>query len=160
MEFYRHYTEISWLNILLFLLTILAYGRLFQKAGRSWWLVLFPIVNLLTFYDIIKRKRYILYYTICYLVLIVVCVKFTTVDIALNSLKNFDIWLLPENIDLVWSIAFLVSLVLGGIILPILTQWNLGKVYQKSGLFRLGMIIFPPLFLLILGFGSSEYQKQ
>ena len=35
---------------------------------------------------------------------------------------------------------------------------DLGKSFGKDGAFIVGMILLSPIFMLILGFGSAEYQ--
>lgn len=54
---------------------------------------------------------------------------------------------------------FLINFVpLVNIVFLIMTQYRLAKAFGKGIGFTLGLIILSPIFLLILGFGSAEYQ--
>lgn len=45
-----------------------------------------------------------------------------------------------------------------GAIMYVMTAYRLAKVFGKGILFALGLILFPYLFQLILGFGNARYQ--
>ena len=38
--------------------------------------------------------------------------------------------------------------------------FRLAKSFHKGALFGLGLILFPPLFMLILGFGGATYKRK
>ena len=42
----------------------------------------------------------------------------------------------------------------------ILFSFRLARRFGKGGLFALGLILLPPLFMLALGFGSAKYKKS
>ena len=44
------------------------------------------------------------------------------------------------------------------IVIMIITQVKLAKAFGKSGGFAVGLILLSTIFMLILGFGSSEYK--
>ena len=44
-----------------------------------------------------------------------------------------------------------------GLVYEIYLTFKLAKVFNKSGLFGLGLLLLPVIFYLILGFGSSQY---
>ena len=52
------------------------------------------------------------------------------------------------------------SIVVGaaGFLVHMAGRWNLARAFGRGPLFSLGMVLFPPLFTLILGLGGSEYQ--
>ncbi len=42
-------------------------------------------------------------------------------------------------------------------IIPLILCFDLSRVFGKGGLFGLGLVLFNPIFTMILGFGSAEY---
>jgi hypothetical protein len=55
-----------------------------------------------------------------------------------------------------WLILLLIPIV--GTITWFVMLYNLAKAFGKGGLFALGLIVFPAIFLIVLGFGSASYQ--
>ena len=47
----------------------------------------------------------------------------------------------------------------GGLILNIKRSYRLAQAFGKDKAFAVGIFIFPPLFHIILGFGSAEYSR-
>ena len=57
-----------------------------------------------------------------------------------------------------WFILLLVPIV--NIVILLIMQIQLAKVFGKGVGFGLGLIFFAPIFLAILAFGSAEYQSD
>ena len=69
---------------------------------------------------------------------------YTLVDIADPTGWKFLLFLLP----------------LAGTIYYVIFSFRLARAFRKSGLFALGLMLFPPLFMLILGFGGAKYRRK
>jgi len=95
------------------ILLIIAWWKLFQKAGIPGWHSIIPFLNT---YDMFKM-----------------------------SWGNG------------WLFLLLLIPFVGGIV-ALITQWKLGAAFGKGVGFRLGLIFLPNIFLLILGFGSAQYE--
>ena len=54
-----------------------------------------------------------------------------------------------------WLLLLLIPLV--NIIILIIVWLDLAKSFGKGGLFAVGLILLNPIFVIILGFGGSEY---
>jgi Na+/H+-translocating membrane pyrophosphatase len=54
-------------------------------------------------------------------------------------------------------LAYIVPVV--NVVIAIITQYRLAKVFGKGIGFTLGLIFLSPFFLLALGFGSAEYDE-
>jgi hypothetical protein len=54
-----------------------------------------------------------------------------------------------------WLILFFIPIV--NIITAIVVLWDLGKAFGKSEGFSIGLVLLSPIFICILGFGSSTY---
>jgi hypothetical protein len=57
-----------------------------------------------------------------------------------------------------WVILMLIPCV--NIVVWIIVAIDLSKAFGHGGGFAVGLILLPPIFLLILGFGSSTYQLE
>ncbi len=71
------------------------------------------------------------------------------------------IWNVYILFKITWGIGLLFLLMLipiVGAIIALITSYKLAKVFGHGIGYTLGLIFFPWLFWLILGFGSSEYQ--
>ena len=56
---------------------------------------------------------------------------------------------------------FLLLLIPGiGAIYYVLLSIRLARAFKKGILFAIGLMVFPPLFMLILGFGKARYRKR
>ena len=55
-------------------------------------------------------------------------------------------------------LLFLIPLV--GEIYYLIFAFRLARAFHKGAVFALGLIFFPPLFMLILGFGGSTYKRK
>ena len=117
-----------------YILLVIAMWKIFTKAGQAGWKSLIPIYNV---------------YVLCKIVGI-----------------NFWIWMLLLPI----IIGFVAGLIFGdnqqavnnvttiyGIVTDIYLAIKLGKAFNKGTGFIIGLVIFPSIFELILGFGQSEY---
>lgn len=117
-----------------YILLIIALWKVFTKAGEAGWKSLIPIYN---------------FYILCKMIKI-----------------NFWIFviLIPFAIGLVASIVFkndtnAVSIISGvyTIIMDVYMSIRLSKAFGKGTGFTVGLILFPNIFTLILGFGSAKY---
>ncbi|MBQ7802287.1 hypothetical protein IJ380_00225 [Candidatus Saccharibacteria bacterium] len=124
--------------LIAYILMIIAWWKIFEKAGEAGWKSLIPIYNV---------------YILCRII-------------------NFNFWyyiiLVPVLLGILGAIfkeGFLGSLV--GFATGLYTLWvevftaiKLGRAFKKSTLFKLGLIFFPNIFALILGFGLSKYHGK
>ena len=55
-------------------------------------------------------------------------------------------------------ILFLIPLV--GLVYYVIFSFRLARAFGKGFLFGLGLLFFPPLFMLILGFGHAKYRRR
>lgn len=111
-----------------YILQVVAYWKIFTKAGQAGWKSLIPVYN-----------TYIQY-------------KMTW------HTNMFWIWLLCTIITLAFDgIIFTVGMV-GAAILNVIACFKLAGAFGHGIAFGLGLFFFGPIFYLILGLGSSEYQ--
>ena len=117
-----------------YILLVIALWKIFTKAGEAGWKSLIPIYNAYILCKIMKVNFWLFVIILPIIIGIVTGVLFsnnqnaTTIITAIYSLF----------VDIYFSI-------------------RLSKAFGKGTGFTLGLIFFPNIFTLILGFGSSKY---
>lgn len=115
-----------------FIISIVPWWIIFDKAGKPCWKAVIPIVNKLTILEICNIN---LYYLLIYVAYLISCfIELGTLLTLLISLANS--------------------------ILSIFICINLAKYFGKGTGFTLGLIFFPTIFSFILAFDSSSYMKN
>ena len=121
--------SLSIVSLIILVLMIIAWWKIFTKAGEAGWKSLIPIYNVYIFCRIIGINFWI------YIVLI---------PVLIGILANF----VPAIAAVTALYAPVLSVIIG---------IKLGQAFKKSILFILGLIFFAPIFELILAFGNSHY---
>lgn len=106
--------------------------KIFSKAGKPGWASIIPIYN-------IYIKSNIVFGNLSYFIVIMVLWVVTLVG----------------KFSEIGSLSYLVSL--ASFALHIVYSIKLAKAFEKSGGFAVGLVLLPPIFISILGFGSSKY---
>lgn len=114
--------------------SIIAYWKLFTKAGEKGWKALIPLYSTYTMYKLTWKPMFF------WVMLGIGIVDNLLIRINNTTLQNIS-WLFTAALIVV-SVIFLV---------------NLAKSYGKGVGFAIGLIFLNPIFLLILAFGSSQY---
>lgn len=125
--------------VLNYIFEVVACWRIFEKAGKRGWKSLIPIYSDYIRYQIAWRP---LWFWVSFLLL--------AGSFALN------LW--GGTGDL-WDIL---SMGIGGMgtVLHLIKNYRLGRAFGRGVLFSLGLALFPPLFIMILGLGGAEYQGR
>ena len=110
--FIEYFTVLMFMVAAIIVLKIMAFWKIFEKAGQKGWYSLIP------FYDSYKMF-----------------------EIVFGNGWDFLLMFVP-------FVNFIAGIVL---------SYQLGKVFGRSTGFCLGLVFFPYIFSLILGFGDSEY---
>lgn len=112
---------------------VLAYWLIFVKAGQSGWKSLIPIYNEYTQYKITWN-------TTIYWVFLILC-------ILTSIFSNME-----DSLHAVGTICMLLAS-----LIAFIEEYKFSKAFGHGILFTLGLIFFNPVFMLILGFGPSQY---
>ena len=96
------------------ILMIIAYWKIFTKAGQPGWAAIIPFYNVYVMLQIIGRPGW-------------------------------------------WLLLFFVPVV--NVIIWIIMMIELAKSFGRGGGFALGLIVFPFIWMLILGFGADSYKR-
>lgn len=117
------------------IIQVIAYWKVFTKAGEAGWKSLIPFYN---FYVQVK-----------------ICAPLTIFWIWLGcTLASCVLSFLGSN-AFVTILSYAVSLAI--FVMTVFANLKLSKAFGHGVGFAVGLILLNPIFLLILGFGSSQY---
>ena len=120
--------------IVWYVLSVIAYWRIFTKAGEEGWKSIIPIYNSYVQYRITWD------------------VKFFWISAGLG-VAGAALGYLGEAMSMLGSACLFAAWIIN-----ILALYKLSKAYGHGVGFTVGLVLLNPIFLLILGLGSSEYQ--
>ena len=126
------------LTIFFYLLQIIAQWKLFAKAGEPGWKSLIPIYNYYTLFKITWSGG----------------AFFLTAALMIASA------LLLQKVDADWSQVLGKICSAGVTLMTIIATWKLSRAYGHGIGYFLGLLFLEPLFILILGLGSSKYKGK
>ncbi len=125
--------------ILLGLLFLAAEWRIFSKAGEKGWKSLVPFYGLFISHHIVGMSH----------------VWFILEIVAWIAELMFEMIKFPEAVVFWFGIVTGVFTLISGAVHLI----KMCRCFSKGTGFKIGMLLIPELFLLILAFGKAEYQK-
>ena len=127
--------------IVLYVLQVIAYWKMFTKAGVPGWKSIIPFYNMYIQYKLTyKTERFWL--------VIGLAVVIGILNSIIASSAGTIVLILGF---LTYAAAIAIAVV------QIIANVKLSKSYGYGGGFAVGLIFLPVIFTLILGFGSSEY---
>lgn len=135
-------TIVSICAIVYYVLLVIAWWKLFTKAGEKGWKAIIPIYNLYVLFRLTWSK------------------KFFWIFIGLNILANICKAVVDTatgNVQLIFSFIALACWI-AIIVLLIISIYRLAQAYGHGGGYTVGLIFLNFIFMLILAFGKSEYQ--
>ncbi len=118
-----------------YILQVIAYWRIFRKAGEPGWKSIIPFYNLYIQYKISWSGGWFFLFLAC--------------SIAGAVLNEFT--------GSAYIIAIIVSVI--GVCIAIYESYRLSRAFGHGVPFAIGILFLSPIFIMILGFGSSEYQE-
>ncbi len=120
--------------ILWYVLQVIAYWKVFSKAGQPGWKSLIPFYNQYVQFRISWRIPYMYW---IYLACLIVGALFLSFD----NIFSF-----------IGSIAMI-----AGMAVNVLATIRLSRAFGHGAGFAVGLVFLGPIFMMILGFGSSRY---
>ncbi len=126
--------------IVFWIFQIIAYWKLFTKAGEPGWKSIIPIYNGYVQYKITWKP---MWFWIAFVAMFV-----------LNLLNQFSNPDAPNTaIIIITTIVLIIN-----IVIQIMATVKLSRAYGHGIGFAIGLIFLYPIFILILGYGKSEYK--
>ncbi len=134
-------------GVAFYILQVVAYWRIFEKAGKPGWHSIIPFLNNWDEVDL-SWNRTMAWVMTC--LSIVGCVL--SVIISNQQAQGLQVSGALSTLSLVLVIVVLV--------LGIISVYKLAKAFGKGVGFFLGLVFLRPIFMLILGFGDAQYQGR
>ena len=142
--------QIIWIGSLILLaLMIIAWAKIFHKAGERWWKILIPIYGSYCQYKIADSQG-LFWGTL----VVSTCSSVITRLVAGSIARNTYVFERP-NTTAVTVIAIIAGIIV--LIMSCVFEVRLAHVFGKGNGFAVGLILLNPIFVLILAFGSAEY---
>ena len=117
-----------------YVLQVIAFWKIFTKAGQPGWKSIIPIYNQYIEFRIAWNIPYMYW----------VWLACMAAGVILGSINSW--------VAFIGAIASLSATIIG-----VLATIKLSKAYGHGVGFAIGMIFLGPIFMMILGFGSSQY---
>ncbi|MBR2766860.1 hypothetical protein IKD67_02130 [Candidatus Saccharibacteria bacterium] len=135
-----------------FIMMVIAWWKIFEKAGEKGWKALIPIYDLYILYKIVGMK---MWFWISLLLGVVGGIVIAAMGFDPNTLNANSF----SGNTLAPAIIYVVELVISFVI-SVVVYARLSKVFGHGVGFTLGLVFLSGIFMLILGFGSSKYDKK
>ena len=133
------------LGVVWYILQVIAYWKIFTKAGKPGWHSIIPILNTWDQYDLSWNR------TMAWVWLAL---------FAVNSFLSRNATA-AENAGEVYNpglIGWLLGAALA--VITVIGLYKLAKSFGRGIGFFFGLLLLNPIFMLILGFGDSHYQGR
>ncbi len=129
---------------------IIAWWKVFEKAGEPGWKILIPVYNVYTIFKIARNITAFWVYLILAVVTVLVCSVLGGISVATDSL-------MPTYIAAVFYILFVIAIFVTMIIL----YCKLANAFGQGGGFAVGLIFLPVIFIPIIAFSSNiQYMEK
>lgn len=128
-------------------LILVAQWKIFKKAGEPGWKCLIPIYSQYVQYRFTWKTS--MFWVLIALAAVTAVLEGAFEVTEVSAAGSSAVTVLIMLINLVIMIATLV--------IEIIAMNKLAKSFGKGAGFTVGLILLQPIFLMILGFGSSEY---
>lgn len=134
------------------ILGIIAGWKIFEKAGEPGWKILIPIYDIYIFYKIVGMKMWF-WISLAVAVIggiIIGAMGFDPNTISVNSFSGNT---------LVPALIYVAEMIFA-LVIAIMLYCRLSKVFGHGVGFTIGLVFLSGIFLMILGFGGSKYDKK
>ena len=139
-------------GLIYYILLVIAGWKIFEKAGEKGWKSLIPIYNTYIFYKIVGMKNY-------FWAILIMSFAFSLITTALGQgtqMQSMNLATGAGVFSFILSLAFCIFALVVSVMYAIRTS----KAFGHGGLFAVGLFFLSGIFLLILGFGKSKYNKK
>ncbi len=143
--------------LVLYIITIIAGWRIFEKAGEKGWKSLIPIYNFYVLYKIVGMKNWF-WWTIIFS--FAVSIVYSACGFDYNAITSVEAF---AKIDWSQNIIPLIALIADAVfslVVAILYARNTAKAFGKGTGFAICMFFFTPICWLVLGYGKAKYNKK
>ena len=143
--------------LMLLVLKVIAYWKLFQKAGQAGWKSLIPVYADYVLYGIAWKK------SMFWLALGVGVASSFASGLCSSAITQIAVTggVTVSNIAGIASgILFMLACAVIAFVIEIMFCIHLSRSFGHGGGYAVGLIFLPTVFMLILGLGNAVYQKE
>ena len=146
-------TTMMIVSLVIWVLLIIAYWKMFTKAGEPGWKSIIPIYSSYVLYKITwTTKDFFIWFGSAVLGLVFAQIGgYSVTGTAVRTTTSGN-----ETLTTIMSILALVALLVC-LVWSIRQCFKMAAAYGKGAGFGFGLLLLPTIFTLILGFGSAEY---
>ena len=141
----------------MWLITVIATWKIFKKAGEPGWKSIIPIYNIYMLYKIVGMKSWfwgLICAGIVYSIILSIDGTANISCMSTQELASFN-WN-GHMLSLITTIVYVIFALAVDIYYCIRTS----RAFNHGAGFAIGLFFLQPIFWLILGFGSSKYNKK
>jgi len=132
------------IGIAWYVLQVVAYWKIFTKAGKPGWHSLIPVLNTWDEFDLSWNRT--MAWVFLALTIVSGIISSATQGQAQDGSAN------PSTLTLIVGIVM--------IVMALINEYKLSKAFGKGFGFFIGLLLLNPIFKLILGFGNAQYQGR
>lgn len=139
------------IGLIWYVLQVVACWRMFEKAGEKGWKAIIPIYNTYIMYKIVDMKGWFW---------ALICIGI--IGSIISSVSGYDNSH-PENFDYGSHPLVLISTIVTGIVAicaQVIYSIRTSRAFGHGGGFAVGLFFLQPIFLMIIGYGKSKYNKK
>lgn len=146
------FATIMAVSLIFYILLIIAGWKVLEKAGEKGWKALIPIYNAYMLYKIVGMKNW-------FIGILVASFAISFISVLLGQGTQ------TQNIDAstgagVFALFLSVGLSFFALAASIIYSLRTSKAFGHGTLFGVGLFFLQSIFLLVLGFGKSKYNKK
>ena len=138
-----------------YIIYVIAYWKIFTKAGEKGWKALIPIYNTYLMYKIVNMKSWF-----WYLIGISICAG---IMMAFDGYQNGITIEQMQQLSLIdhpMTYIAIIGLSIIALIVAIILAYRTSKVFGHGTGFAFGLFFLPYIFWLILAYDKSKYDKK
>jgi len=140
----------SIISLVLVVLYIIAFWKIFQKSGEKGWKSIIPIYNEYVWFKLTwKTSMFWIAFICSFAGSIIMSIGGAQFDSEFNMISNTG----NPATNAIGGILMLVTC-----IIYIMQCFKASKAYGHGTGYGLGLLFLDPIFIMILGFGKSEYK--
>lgn len=142
--------------IIFYILLIVAWWKIFEKAGEKGWKAIIPIYNIYIMFKIVNMKNWF-----WWSIIVSFCTSLTCALNGFNPNAMTEAQLASYNYAANPAVIIaLIILCVVEIYIAIVYAYRTSKVFGHGIGYTIGLLFLSNIFLLILGFGKSKYDKK
>ena len=139
-------------GLIYYILLVIAGWKIFEKAGEKGWKSLIPIYNTYIFYKIVGMKNY-------FWALLIASFIVSLITAMLGQGTQLQDMNLTTGAG-VFSFILMLAFCIFAFVVSVMYALRTSRAFGHGGLFALGLFFLAGIFMLILGFGRSKYDKK